>query len=402
MAQNSHHNIIIIGGGTAGTTVAARLARAGLGSNVAIIEPSVDHYYQPLWTLVGAGLFKLSDTRKNTKDYIPPGVTWIKDAVTAVSGEKKSIEMKSGRTVTCDWMVVASGVELNWDGIKGAKEAMSAPNVSSIYSKDYAEKTFTMLGGVTSGNLLFVFPQPPVKCAGAPQKIMYLADEMLRRNGVRDACEIHYRSALDMIFGVPVFANVLSKVVKRKKIHTHFNQKIIEVRSSENKAIFADTATGVLLPEVSYDYLHLVPPMKPHGFILASDLCGSEGAALGWVDVDPFTLRHKRWPHVFSLGDVCSAPTAKTGAAIRMQAPVVVSHLLADMKNSNTDARYDGYASCPLVTGFGKVVLAEFGYDGKLMPSFPMNAAKESRLMWWFKTIILPRLYWHLMLRGRA
>ena len=400
--DKNHYKILIVGGGTAGITVAARLSIAGFSGDLAIVEPSADHYYQPFWTLVGAGAFKLEESRRDTERYIPRGARWIKDAVTSISGEARRVKLQSGREITCDWMIVATGVELHWDGIKGARDAMSDPDVTSIYDKRYTEKTYSALSRFKSGKLIFTFPQPPVKCAGAPQKIMYLADEILRRNGVRDRAEIEYRSALAGIFGIPVFADVLNRVIKRKNIHAFFNQKLIEIRASDKVAVFADMASGAVVAEQTYDFLHVVPPMRPHDFIRDSDLCLKEGASLGWVDVDQHTLRHKRWPHVFSLGDVCSAPNAKTGAAIRKQAPVVVANLLAAMEERDLNSSYDGYASCPLVTGFGKVVLAEFGYDSKLMPSFPMNPAQESRLMWWLKTLVLPRLYWYFMLRGRA
>ena len=397
-----HHKILIIGGGTAGITIAARLARAGLAHDVCIIEPSENHYYQPLWTLVAAGFFDFSSSRRATKDYIPRGVTWFRDAAVSISAASKTVLLESGVEISCDWMVVCTGVECDWDSIKGAREALAAPNVSCIYDKAFVDKTRDGINAVSSGKLLFTFPPPPVKCAGAPQKIMYLADEMLRRRGVRGNVTIEYRSAIGAIFGIPVFAEVLNKVVARKKILTRFNQKLIEIRHRENKALFTDVACEKELEEVSYAFLHVVPSMRPHEVIRESDLSLQDGPGKGWVDVDPFTLRHQRWSQVFALGDVCNAPNAKTGAAIRRQAPVVVSHLLADMDGVQSSLKYDGYASCPLITGFGKVVLAEFGYDGALMPSFPMNPAKESRLMWWLKTIGLPKMYWYFMLRGRA
>lgn len=402
MVEGCHHKIIIIGGGTAGISVASRLARRGLAKSVAIVEPSSEHFYQPLWTLVAAGVFPMKKSRRLTKEYIPAGVTWYQDAVVELSAEQRTVSLKSGIKLTAEWFIVCPGIESDWDAIKGGREALAASNVGCIYEKSLVEETFARLSSVSGGQLIFTFPPPPVKCAGAPQKIMYLADDLLRRGGIRQRATIEYRSALPTIFGVPIFADALIKVLRRKDIKAYFNQKLIEVRPQENKAIFADVVTGAVVAEVTYSFLHVVPPMRPPEFIRKSDLSLASGSGQGWVDVNPFTLRHQRWPHVFALGDVCNAPNAKTGAAIRQQAPVVVDQLLAAMQNSKSSKTYNGYASCPLVTGFGKVILAEFGYDGKLMPTFPGNPARESRLMWWLKTLILPRLYWYLMLRGRA
>lgn len=402
MSEKTHHKIIIIGGGTAGITVAARLSRAGFANQIAIIEPSLDHYYQPLWTLVGAGIFPMSSTIRKTSDYIPSGVIWHRDHAVSISAEKRTVTLGSGRELSCDWMVVAVGVELDWDYAKGAKEALAKDNVGCIYDKSQVEKTRDAINKAAKGRMIFTFPPPPIKCAGAPQKIMYLADDIWRKRGVRGAMQVEYHSALAGIFGLEVFANVLNKVISRKSIKTFFNRKLIEVIPNQNKAIFADMSSGAVVDEVTYDFLHLVPTQKTPAVLSNSDLCPAQGPSKGWVDVDPHTLRHKRWSHVFALGDACDVPIAKTGAAIRKQAPVLVAHLVASMSGAACDRKYDGYSSCPLVTGFGKVVLAEFGYDGKLMPSFPMNPAKESRLMWWLKTLVLPRLYWYLMLRGRA
>ncbi len=402
MTETLHHKIVIVGGGTGGICVAARLARSGLGKDIAIIEPSDSHYYQPLWTLVAAGVFDMKASTRRTKDFIPRGVHWYQDAAIAISAANKSVRTRNGSTITFDWLVLAPGVELDWDSIKGAREALATPNVSCIYDRGYVAKTEGILKRVSSGKLLFTFPPPPVKCAGAPQKIMYLADEMLRRRGVREQFTIEYRSALAGIFGIPVFADLLNRIVSRKNIKTFFNQKLIEVRARERQAVFVDVADSQKMEIISYEYLHIVPSMRPPEVIRSSDVSVAEGAGRGWIDVDPYSLRHQRWPNVFALGDACNAPNAKTGAAIRKQAPVLVDHLLRAMSGQVSDRKYDGYASCPLVTGFGKVVLAEFGYDGKLMPSFPLNPARESRLMWWLKTLVLPRLYWYLMLRGRA
>ncbi|MCB9890958.1 MAG: NAD(P)/FAD-dependent oxidoreductase [Planctomycetes bacterium] len=394
--MTKHHAVMIVGGGTAGITVAARLRIAQPDLDIAIIEPSDKHYYQPIWTLVGGGVFDKSISERDEKDYIPSGVTWIRDRCSAFDPAKNAVELGSGERVTYDYLVVCAGIQLDWKAIDGLEGALGSNGICSNYSFETVESTWRFLQAMQKGNAVFTFPKTPIKCAGAPQKIMYLADDHLRRRGVRDQCKVIYAAGSPAIFGVAHYAEPLNAIVARKGIDTHFKKNLIAVRPGEKKAVFEDLDGG---PELVLDYelLHVVPPQSAPDFIKKSPLANTDG----WVEVDDFSLQHKRFDNVFSLGDCSSLPASRTGAAIRKQAPVLVDNLLARRRGEPLEARYDGYASCPLVTGYGKLILAEFGYGGKIMETFPFDQRRERYSMYALKAYGLPELYWNGMLRGR-
>jgi sulfide:quinone oxidoreductase len=390
-------SVLIVGGGTAGISVAARLRNAENPPDVAILEPSEHHYYQPIWTLVGAGVFNREVSRRPQADYIPPGAKWIRDSVAAFEPENNTVVTRSGERITYDQLVVALGIQLDWGKIKGLEGHLGKDGICSNYSYEHVESTWRFLRDFKGGNAVFTFPATPVKCAGAPQKIMYLADDALRRSGVRAKSKVIYASATPGIFGVKHYAAALRPVVERKGIETHFKHDLVEVRAASKEAVFhqIETKEELVLP---YELLHVVPPQSAPDVVKKSALAN----AAGWVEVDKYSLQHTRFPSVFSLGDNSSLPTSRTGAAIRKQAPVLVENLLALRAGRELRARYDGYASCPLVTGYGRLILAEFDYDGNPQESFPFDQSKERYSMYAFKAYALPEMYWNGMLRGRA
>ncbi len=404
-ATNGHHRILIIGGGTAGICVAARLARAGQ-KDVAILEPSAHHYYQPLWTLVGAGEARVEDTVREERRLIPRGVRWIQDWAEEVDPLTRQVRTRGGLQVGYDFLVVAPGIQLDWDKVRGLREALdSRPNVSSNYDVRYAPKTWDMLRAFQGGTALFTHPSTPVKCAGAPQKIMYLAADHFRQRGLGDKAHVVFASAGKAIFGVKEYAAVLERVVERYAIDTRFQHDLVEVRGERDEAVFRKalpdgTSEEAVLP---YQLLHVCPPQSAPDFLKRGPLSWQEGPSRGWVKADKYTLRHPDFPEVFALGDASDLPTSRTGAAIRKQAPVLVENLLGLMAGREPTARYDGYASCPLTTGYGKLLLAEFGYEGKPTPTFPLiDSLQERHDMWLLKKYGLPRLYWGFMMRGWA
>uniref|UniRef100_A0A7C4LLP9 NAD(P)/FAD-dependent oxidoreductase n=1 Tax=Schlesneria paludicola TaxID=360056 RepID=A0A7C4LLP9_9PLAN len=397
MSDTLHHQIVIVGGGTAGITVAARLTRGWFPNrDVAVIEPSDTHYYQPLWTLVGAGLARKETTERPERSVIPRRVTWIQDAVTEFLPDQNSVRTRDGKTISYDWLVVAAGLQINWDKIPGLKESVGKNGVCSNYTYATVDSTWEAIRTFRGGRAVFTYPSGAVKCGGAPQKIMYLADDRFRQAGVRDKTQIIYATAQPNIFAIERYRGTLEKVIARKQIDCRFRHELIEIRPESKQAIFQrlDTQERVTIP---YDLLHVTPPMGPPTFIATSPLADRDG----WVDVDQYTLCHKRFANVFALGDCSNLPTSKTGAAIRKQAPVLVQNLLAAMQGRPLSARYNGYTSCPLVTGIGKLVLAEFDYQKQPAETFPIDQSRERWSMWLLKRYVLPVMYWHGMLKGR-
>ena len=392
-----HHRVVVVGGGTAGIAAASQLLRRQGGLDVAIIEPSEVHYYQPLWTLVGAGIVGRESTKRMERDLIPQGATWIRDSATSLDPANNAVALATGQTVTYDYLIMAPGLSLNWDKIEGLAGNLGKNGICSNYDYDQCEGTWRAIQATRSGNAIFTMPAPPIKCAGAPQKIAYLADSYWRSAGVRSGITMHYFAGTPGIFSVKEFAKTLNEVIARKQIDTHYKENLIRVDAEAKRATFANLDTG---EETVIDYamLHVTPPQGPPAFVKSSPLA-NEG---GWVNVDKHTLQSPDFANVFSLGDASSLPTSKTGAAIRKQVPVLVDNLLAAMSGAPLMASYNGYASCPLTTGDGKLVLAEFDYDLNPAPSFPFDTTKERRSMYALKRHVLPKLYWNAMMKGRT
>lgn len=393
--DTTHHEVLIVGGGTAGLSVAARLRAAGV-ADVAIIEPSDKHYYQPLWTLVGAGVFDKEVTERDEADYIPEGATWIRDAVASFDPGNSKLRTRSGATVSYDYLVVAAGIQINWGAIEGLREALGTGGVVSNYAYDSVDSTWDAIRNFTGGRALFTFPSTPIKCAGAPQKIMYLAEHAFRRQGVRRRSEVVYCCAGPRIFGVPKYRNALEKIIEARDIQTKWRHDLVAIRAEQKQAVFRHMDSGEE-QILDYDMIHVTPPQSAPDFIATSELA----SAKGWVEVDKYTTQHLRFPNVFSLGDCSSLPTSKTGAAIRKQAPVTAENLLAVRGGREATSRYDGYASCPLITGYGSCILAEFDYDGTPVETFDFDQAQERYSMYALKAYALPQIYWNGMLRGR-
>ena len=391
----AHHQILIVGGGAAGITVAAQLKRARNSLEVAILEPSAEHYYQPGWTLVGAGVFSLEETRRPERDLIPSGVHWIQEKAASFDPDRNTVTTSTGATLSYDVLIVATGLTLRWDKIEGLPGAMGKRGLCSNYSKDFAPYTWEAIQAFKGGNAVFTCAPMPIKCPGAPQKIAYLAADVFKQKRLK--ANVIYATATPGIFGVPVYAAPLREVVKRKGIDARYSHVLTAVRAEKQEAVFivseGETSREEVIP---YDLLHVTPPMGPSEVVATSSL--ANGA--GYVEVDQFNLQHSRFPNVFSLGDVSGMPNSKTAAAVRGQAPVLVANLLAHLDGLPLEAAYDGYSCCPLITGFGKTIMAEFNYKQEPVPSFPLNPTKERWSMWWIKRKVLPGLYWNRMLTG--
>lgn len=391
---------MIVGGGTAGITVAAMLRRRGF-ERVTLIEPSETHYYQPFWTLVGAGAVRKEASARPMHKLVPKGVTWIRDRATAFHPDAHRVETERSGALDYDFLVVAPGLQLDWGAIRGLPEALETPAVSSNYDYRLCEKTWRALREFRGGTALFQCPPMPIKCAGSPQKIAYLAAHRFEREGIRDKCDVIFATATPSIFGVKEYADILTGVVERYGIDARYQHHLVEVDGAKREAVFEvrDGATVLRTDRIAYDLLHVVPPQSAPDFIKASPL--SDGSAQGWVDVDKYTLRHTRYPDAFGIGDATNTPNAKTGAAIRQQAPVLVENLMAAVEGEEARHSYGGYGSCPLVTGYGRVLLAEFDYSGRPCPSlWPLDTMKERYDMWLLKRYGIPFLYWNGMMRG--
>lgn len=393
------HQIVIIGGGNAGISVAAQLLRKESQLDIAIIDPSEKHYYQPAWTMVGGGFYDINDTVKDEAAVMPEGVHWIKEAVIGFQPEQNQITLNSGIQVKYDYLVVAPGIQLNWNEIKGLEENLGKNGVCSNYSFKTAPYTFECLNGSKSGRAIFTSPHTPVKCGGAPQKIMYIAADYFKKNNLSDKIQVEFWSGGTKLFGVKKFEDALKKVIAKFHIKENYYNKLVEIDGANKRAKFVGFGENNKEVEtwVDYEMLHVTPPQSAPDFVKNSPLAN----LAGWVDVDKHSLQHLKFANIFSLGDASSLPTGKTGAAIRKQAPVLVQNLMSLLKGTPMNASYNGYSSCPLITGRGKLILAEFDYDNNPQETFPFDQAKERWSMFILKRYILPFLYWKQILKGK-
>ena len=399
---DASYEIVIVGGGAAGLAVAASLKSRKSSLDIAVIDPADIHYYQPGWTMVGGGIFEASDTAKTMGSLIPRGVTWIKSAVAAFEPKDDAVILDGCRVVKYKRLIVAPGLKLAWDRVEGLEATLGKNSVTSNYLYDLAPYTWNLVKNMKEGCAIFTQPPMPIKCAGAPQKAMYLSGDHWTRAGVLKDISIDFMNAGGVLFGVKDYVPALEGYVQKYGVNLNFFHNLKAIDGEAKKAWFtvAKPDTTPTEVEVEFDMIHVVPPQIAPDFIRVSPLAD----AAGWVDVDQATLRHKTYDNIWSLGDVMNAPNAKTAAAARMQAPVVAQNVVDDINGRSATAQYNGYGSCPLTVERGKIVLAEFGYGGALLPSFPkavIDGTKPSRLAWWLKESFLPPFYWKGMLKGR-
>jgi sulfide:quinone oxidoreductase len=396
------YDIVIVGGGAAGAAVAGSLLARKSNLNIAIIEPADVHYYQPGWTLVGGGVFTPAQTAKQMASVLPRKSTWIKAAVAGFDPDSNSVVIEGCRTIRYKHLIVCPGLKLNWAGVEGLTATLGRNGVTSNYRYDLAPYTWELVRNLKSGRAIFTQPPMPIKCAGAPQKAMYLSADHWLRTGCLDKIDIEFDNAGAVLFGVADYVPALMSYIERYDVGLNFGSNLVGIDGPAKLARFVKTLPDGTkeTTEKPFDMIHVCPPQIAPDFVRASPLADSAG----WMDVDPATLRHKKYANVYGLGDVTNTPNAKTAAAARKQAPVVAENVLHDMGLRPHTCVYDGYGSCPLTVERGKIVLAEFTYGGKLAPSFPatlLDGRRPSRAAWILKERILPPIYWQAMLKGR-
>ena len=436
-ASTAKGKIVIIGGGLAGMSTAAKLTNSLSNPDITIIEPNPQSVsYQPGQTLIGAGLWKKSDIMYIREDFLPDGVNLVKDKVMDVDAPNNMVMTEGGQKISYDYLIVAAGVKLNYAGIKGLEEigeAYSIGNnkrkldvlgnsgINSVYTADGAEATWKqmqkLISEAKSGkkvNALFTHPNTPIKCGGAPKKIMYLTDARLREAGARDNANLHFYPNGGAMFGVKEYHDAIVEQYKERDMNYSYNHNLSEVDISNKIAVFDkhfkvkgawdedleeyEEITKHERVEVPFDFLHVTPPMK------APDELGksSVGSSKGWIPVNKETLQHVKYKNVFSLGDIAAVPMGKTGGSARKQYKVVSDNIIAMMEGKELTSKYDGYTVCPLITGIGTVMLAEFNWTKKPTPSFPLDPTQERWIWWLLKVYALKPMTIYGMLSGKA
>lgn len=397
-----HHTckILVVGGGTGGCTMAAKLSRKLNNPNqVIVLEPSDIHYYQPMFTLIGGGISSFKTAKRNMKDVLPKNAKWLKDSIVGFQPDANKVSTHNGDTIQYDMMIVALGLQLYWDKVPGLAESLRDPNtqVCSIYGPDTVTQVYDRIKKTKPGTAIFTFPNSPVKCPGAPQKIAYIAEDYFRKNKIRNDINVVYNTALPVIFGVKKYADSLWAVCKERDITVNLQTSLLKIDPVKRQATFEKLNSPGETSVQEYSLLHVTPPMGPPAVLKEHPVLTNEA---GFLSVDPKTLRHTKYPNIFGLGDCTNTPNSKTMAAIAAQGKVLYQNILDDLAGKPTSMVYDGYASCPLVTGYGKCILAEFDYNLQPLETFPVNQGKEYYFMFLLKKYFFPFIYWHLMLRG--
>ena len=400
-AEKPLFDIVIVGAGSGGISVASSLLKRKAKLRIALIDPAENHHYQPGWTMVGGGVFDVSSTRRKTKDLIPSGVSWIKQEVLGFIPGESLVELDNGQQIAYQHLIVSPGLTLDWDAVKGLRETLGKNGVTSNYLYELAPYTWELVKELKSGKAIFTQPPMPIKCAGAPQKALYLSADHWLKNGVLKNIDIDFHNAGGVLFGVADYVPALQSYIDKYQANLRLNHNLVEIDGEKKIAYFksANEEDSELVAE-EFDMIHVCPPQKAPDFVANSALAGDGG----WMDVDQFTLRHKKFENIWGLGDVLNTPNAKTMAAVRQQVPVVAQNIYDVMAGREAGKGYDGYGSCPLTVENGKIVLAEFGYGGKLLPTFPswlLEGTNPTRLAWILKADLLPPIYWHAMLKGR-
>jgi len=397
MTRSLSHDVVIVGGGAAGIATAASMLKRRPSLDIAIVEPAEYHYYQPGWTMVGAGVFEAPVTRRPMASVMPKQARWIHQAAATFQPEQNRLTLADGSMLDYKLLIVAPGIRLAWEKIAGLEATLGKNGVTSNYRYDLAPYTWKLVQSLKGGRAIFSQPPMPIKCAGAPQKAMYLSCDAWLDRGVLDDIDVEFRNAGGVLFGVKEYLPALMEYVEKYGIELKLGQTLVSVNGAAKSAVFK-TERGE--ETVEFDMLHVVPPQVAPQFVAESPLANAES---GYVDVDKFSMQHVRYPNVFGMGDAGSMPNAKTAAAARKQAPIVAVNALAVLDGKPPCCDYDGYGSCPLTVERGKVILAEFGYDGKLLPSFPewlIDGTRPRKLSWLLKSEILPWVYWNGMLKG--
>ncbi|TQS91303.1 NAD(P)/FAD-dependent oxidoreductase [Arthrobacter sp. TS-15] len=394
------HEVVIIGGGNGGLSLAARLKRYGV-QDIAIIEPKEHHLYQPLFSHIAGGRAQVKEAVRSQESVTPMGVAWIKDKAANVDAKANSVTLASGSEVTYEHLVLCPGLQYNWDAVPGLAEAVHSPYGSCHYEFELAPKLWTLLSSMRSGTVIFTMPSGPVKCAGASQKPMYLACDYWKEQGVLDNIRVVMVQPYPTVFGIPEVDRELDRKIAEYGIELRTNSELVAVNPASRTATIRNNADNTS-EDLSYDVLNAVPPQSAPDWLKATDL-PAVGDEHGFVEVDTRTLRHPRYPNVWSLGDAAGTANSKAGGALRKQAKVLAKNLLSARKGEPLSQKYNGYSVCPFTVSRNTVVFAEFDHHYQPMPTIPKVATwKESRLSWWVDRDMFPQVYWHLILKGRA
>lgn len=402
-AITTNAKIVIVGAGAAGVSIANRLARETKGAQITIVDRRELHIYQPGLTLVATGIWKPSKVVDTNAHYMPRTVNWIKETVTEFKPENNEVVTDAGQHVAYDYLMVATGLHLDFDAIEGMHAGLIGENgIACVYdSPENAMRSWNAISRFTDEGGVGIFTRPPgaIKCAGAPLKMAMLTEHQLREKGTREQAQLTYTAPATGLFSQPNINVFLKEHLPERGFDVNWNTRLLAIDAAAKQATF-QTADGK--KKVDYDFIHVVPQMRAPDALRKSNLAAQDGPFAGWLEVNKHSLQHTRFSNVFGAGDCLGTPIGKTAASVKAQVPTAVHNLLQVIQGKEADAAYNGYTSCPLVTEKGEAMLVEFDYDLKMVPSFGfINPLERHWVPWVMKDYMLQGAY-NAMLRGRV
>lgn len=398
--------IVVAGGGSASSVFVGHLLRTGKvdPASVLVVEPSALNFYQPGFTMVGGGLLGDMSDPKNpnmniikhqTRDMFHPQVEILHQSVKSFNPANNQIITSEDKAISYEHLIVALGIQLNYESIPGLVESLDDPScpVGSIYRFDYAVKMNKIINSFKGGKAVFHIPPQPIKCAGAPQKVMYLAKDAFVKNNIQNYT-IDYYMAQPAIFSVPKYSNSLTGIANGKGIQLHYEHVLTKVDKSTRTATFKNKEGKEITQE--FDLLHVPPPQKAPAVLKSSEIVD----ASGFVTIDKDSLRHTKYPNIWAVGDCTNLPTSKTLAAGISQSSVLTHNLLQSLENKQPTAKYTGYTSCPIFVGQNKLMLCEFKYAAQVSETFSYRQEVPSRLYYMIKRFFFPYVYKYWFKKG--
>lgn len=396
MSGPRRHDVLVIGGGNAGLSLAGRLRRDGC-RDVAVVEPRSVHHYRPLLSYVASGTATLADLRRPQDEVVPSGVRRYVGTVASVDPARSLVVLADGTELGYGDLAVCPGSEIDWDAVPGAREAVATAHAATSYLPEQAEKTWSMLSALRGGRAVFALSDRHVPCAPVGLKPMFAALDLWRRTGVLGDIEVELLAEGPHLVRHAEADRQLRAAAEEYGVRVRLRTAVTSVDAGARTLTAAGDGG---LEEVGYDALYLAPPHRAYDWIAAGDLAA--GDSEGFVAVDPETLQHVRHPRVWGLGDAATVGTLPSGGALRRQVPVV-AHNIQARRTGRTMHRYDGYSVAPVTTSRSRLLLAEFDRDGRPEPSLPFpDLARPRRSLLLFDRYLEPLIYWHRLIKGRV
>ena len=389
-------DVLVIGGGNAGISAAGRLIRRGV-TDIAVLEPQRVHTYRPLLSYVGGGQASMRSAQRLQRTVTPHGCTWLEDAAVEVDAAARTVRCASKRSYRYQDLVLGPGLVPDTDALPGIEAALNTPAVASNYL-DRAEQTWQLVESMPAGGrAVFTVPRAPVSCTGTTIKPLFLAVAHWRRTGRLPGIDITLAIDRPRLLGVPDLDHRLMDHLRGLGVEVLHDTTVTGLHPDERQITVTDQSGTE--KQLTYDFLHLVPPFRGPRWLETSQLSGDDQHGL--VDIDPHTLRHRRQPNIWAAGDGADVETDPSGGALRRQISVLVDNLLA-ARTGGEFADYDGYTVAPIATSTRELILGEFDRTGAIASSLPsfVDPLKPRRTAWAFDRYVLPQVYWNLILKG--